>query len=205
QKTLGYSGLLEAKESRITNNLNWKGSPAGISITLLKGDIDLSFKNGRLKKLEGSSKALKLFGIFNIEALTRRFKLDFSDLYASGISFDKLKANLNFNHGLITFNSPMELEGPSSNFKLDGTVDMNQEMLDLSLIVTLPVSSNLPIISVLMGTAPQVAGIIYLANKLVGKHVDQLASIRYSIKGSFDSPDMILDSLFTNKPRKSQK
>ncbi len=205
QKALGFSGWLEAKESRITSNLNWEGSPAGIGVASLKGDIDLVFKKGRLKKLDASSEALKLFGIFNTETLARRLKLDFSDLYSSGVSFDKLKANLKFNRGVITFNSPMELEGPSSNFKLDGTVDTRQETLDLSLVVTLPVSSNLPILSVLMGTAPQVAGIIYLADKLLGKQVDQLASIRYRIKGSFDDPNMTLDGLFTNKPRKSQE
>ena len=203
QKALGFSGFLEAKESRFDASLNWDGSPLGGSVATMKGRIDLLLKKGRLRKVDsGSSGALKLFGIFNTEALARRMKLDFSDLYSSGISFDQIKGSLNFNRGVITFNSPMVIEGPSSDFKLDGSIDTNTEQLDLSLVVTLPVSSNLPILSVLLGTAPQVAGIIYIADKLVGKQVDQLASIRYRIHGSFDDPKMTLDKLFSNKPKK---
>ncbi|WP_257297313.1 YhdP family protein [Endozoicomonas sp. YOMI1] len=203
QKALGFSGFLEARESRFDVSLNWDGSPLGGSMATMKGRIDLLLKQGRLRKVDnGSSEALKLFGIFNTEALARRMRLDFSDLYSSGISFDQIKGSLNFNRGLITFNSPMVIEGTTSDFKLDGTIDTNTEQLDLSLVVTLPVSSNLPILSVLLGTAPQVAGIIYIADKLVGKQVDQLASIRYRIHGSFDDPEMTLDRLFSNKPKK---
>lgn len=203
QKALGFSGFLGAEESHINASLNWDGSPVAGSMAIMKGRVDLLLKNGRLHKVDnGSSEALRLFGVFNTEALARRMKLDFSDLYSSGISFDQIKGSLNFNSGLITFNSPMEIEGPSSDFKLDGSIDTNTEQLDLSLVVTLPVSSNLPILSVLLGTAPQVAGIIYIADKLVGKQVDQLASIRYRIHGSFDDPEMTLDRLFSNKPKK---
>ncbi|USE35042.1 TIGR02099 family protein [Endozoicomonas sp. SCSIO W0465] len=205
QAALGFSGFLEARESRFDASLNWDGTPLCGSIATMKGRIDLLLKKGRLRKVDhGSSEALKLLGVFNTEALARRMKLDFSDLYSSGISFDQIKGSLNFNRGLITFNSPMVIEGPSSDFKLDGTIDTNTEQLDLSLVVTLPVSSNLPILSVLLGTAPQVAGIIYIADKLVGKQVDQLASIRYRIQGSFDDPKMTLDKLFANKPRKTR-
>lgn len=205
QEALGFSGFLEAKESRFDVSLNWEGSPMGGEVATMKGRVDLLLKKGRLRKVDSSSSgALKMFGIFNTEALARRIQLDFSDLYSSGISFDQIRGTLNFNQGVITFDSPMVIEGPSSDFKLDGTIDTNREELDLSLVVTLPVSSNLPILSVLLGTAPQVAGIIYIADKLVGKQVDQLASIRYRIKGSFDDPKMTLDKLFSNQPRKSQ-
>ena len=74
--------------------------------------------------------------------------------------------------------------------------------LDLSLIVILPLTSNLPILSVLLGTSPQIAGIIYVADKLVGKKVAQLAGIRYRLHGSFEKPSMTLDKLFSNQPKK---
>ncbi len=205
QKALGYTGILEAKESHFEARLHWLGSPLCSDVASLKGSVDLVLENGRLRKLEkGSSGALKFFGLFNTEALTRRLKLDFSDLYASGISFDQLRGRLNFNQGVITFDSPLVIEGPSSNFKLDGIIDTQLETLNLSLVVTLPVSANLPILSVLMGTAPQVAGIIFLADKLVGSQVNQLASIRYRITGSFNNPKMTLDRLFSSKTKQNQ-
>ena len=198
-------GILQARESDITSSLNWLGPPYDVDVASLKGRVDLSLKKGALHLSDrGSSEALKLFGIFNIESLARRITLDFSDLFSSGVSFDRLQASLAFNRGVVTFDEPMIIEGPSSDFKLDGTINLNHQQLDLSLVVTFPLTSNLPILSVLLGTAPQVAGMIYIADKLLGKQVAQLTSIRYRIRGSFADPKMTLDKLFTNQPTKGR-
>ncbi len=199
QEAFGITPFAQAKKTRMEGTFGWPGSPLDIGFAAIKGTIAVDMDNGRLKKLEGGAGALKLFGILNTESLMRRLKLDFSDLYASGLSFDDLNGILRFNKGVVTFDSPIVIEGPSSNFKLDGIVDSVKENMDVSLVVTLPVTSNLPIFSVLLGAAPQVAGIFYLADKLVGKQVDQLASIRYRIEGSFDEPKVSLDQLFSNK------
>ncbi|AMO57453.1 hypothetical protein GZ77_15265 [Endozoicomonas montiporae] len=203
QESLGLPVMVEAKDTRIDTTLDWQGSPLGVNMDTLNGTLKLRHKEGILKQLDGGAGALKLFGIFNTEALLRRIRLDFSDLYSSGVSFDTMKGQLDFDNGIITFEEPLSVEGPSSNFKLDGLVNTRDEVMDLSLVVTLPVTSNLPILSVLFGTAPQVAGIIYLADKLVGRQVDQLASIRYRITGSFDEPSVTLNQLFSGDPQKN--
>ena len=198
QQSLGLPVMVEARDTRIETSLEWQGSPLGVNMSTLNGSLKLRHKDGVLKQLDGGAGgALKLFGIFNTEALLRRIRLDFSDLYSSGVSFDTVKGQLDFDNGIITFEDPLTVEGPSSNFKLDGLINTRDEVMDLSLVVTLPVTSNLPILSVLFGTAPQVAGIIYLADKLVGRQVDQLASIRYRITGSFDEPSVTLNQLFS--------
>ena len=202
QEALDLPTMVDAKDTRIDTQLTWRGSPLGVNMGTMDGSVKLRLKNGSLKQLDGGAGALKLFGIFNMEALLRRIRLDFSDLYSSGVSFDNLKGQLHFDKGIITFDEPLVVEGPSSNFKLDGLVNTIDEVMDLSLVVTLPVSANLPILSVLLGTAPQVAGIIYIADKLVGRQVDQLASIRYRITGSFDEPTVALDQLFSSKVKK---
>ncbi|WP_257288698.1 YhdP family protein [Endozoicomonas sp. SESOKO2] len=202
QEALGISPFVSAKKTTIQGKLAWDGPPMGINIVSLTGAVRLKLENGTLQKVEGGAGALKMFGILNMEALTRRLRLDFSDLYKKGISFDRLDGVVRFDEGIITFDKPLEIDGPSSNFKLDGRVDSVTESMDMSLVVTLPLSSNLPILSVLLGSAPQVAGLIYLADMLVGKQVDQLASIRYRIRGSFDNPEVTLDQLFSSKARK---
>ena len=202
QKSLGLPVMVDARDTRIDTTLEWQGSPMGINMSTMDGSLKLRLRDGSLKQLDGGAGALKLFGIFNAEAFLRRMRLDFSDLYSSGVSFDSLKGQLHFDKGIITFDEPLAVEGPSSNFRLDGQVNTTDEVMDLSLVVTLPVTSNLPILSVLLGTAPQVAGIIYLADKLVGRQVDQLASIRYRITGSFDEPSVTLDQLFSSRAKK---
>ena len=203
QKTVGLPELLTAENSKLGFNISWKGSPLGLQFKEVKGGIDINLENGRLKQKEASTEALKLFGILNVETFRRRLQLDFSDLYASGIAFDKVSGSVRFDQGDVTFDKPIMIEGPNSSFKLDGSADTKTEQLDLKLVVTLPVTSNLPILSVLLGSTPQLAGIIFIADKLVGKQVDQLASIRYQIQGSFSEPEMTLDQLFSEKSKRS--
>ncbi len=199
QEALYLPAFIQAKDSEFNGLLNWPGSPLDITFANTSGVLEVKMKDGKLNKLEGEADALKLFGLLNTESLSRRLKLDFSDLYASGLSFDTLKGVLRFNRGLITFDRPIVIEGPSSDFKFDGLVDSNKNALDLSMVITLPVSANLPIFSFLLGASPPVAGIIFLADKLIGNEVDKLASMRYQIKGSFNNPDVELDRLFSNK------
>lgn len=195
--------LVSAKKGLVDAQINWIGAPNDVNVRTMKGRVNIAFEKGTLHKLDKkASRSLKAFSIFNTAALARRMQLDFSDIFKSGVPFDKIKGQLNINKGLVTFENPLVIEGSTSNFKLDGVIDANRQRLDLSLVVTLPMSSNLPILSVLLGTAAPVAGAIFLADQLVGDQVNQLASIRYRIHGSFDNPQMTLDKLFSNTPKK---
>ncbi len=205
QAAAGIPVFVEAKNTEVDSKLNWKGSPLGVDFKMMSGTVDLDISKGKIRNADGNAEALKIFGILNTESLKRRLQLDFSDLFSSGISFDNLEGQLRFHQGVVTFDSPIVIEGPSSNFKLDGIVDGNNQNMNLNMVVTLPVTSNLPIMSLLLGTAPQVAGIIFIADKLVGKQVEQLASIRYLIQGTFDDPQMTLDQLFSNKTKKAER
>ncbi|PJE79983.1 hypothetical protein CI610_01045 [invertebrate metagenome] len=205
QESMDIPTFLQAEKSRIDMTIEWPSSPLDLDFQQLKGSMELNIKKGLLKKLEGGSGALKLFGILNTDSLIRRLKLDFSDLYESGISFDEISGQLDFSNGLVSINEPIEIKGPSSDFALSGIIDAKKETINANMIVTIPLSSNLPILSVLLGTAPQVAGIIYIADKLVGKQVDKLASVRYKISGTFDDPEVNIDKLFTNQLKSPDK
>ena len=170
----------------------------------MKGGVEISLKKGRIIDAGNGSGALRVFGVLNVDTLRRRMFLDFSDLYSSGISFDELTGVVRFNQGVVTFDQPVVIKGPSSTIRLNGVADANKEELDLTMSVTLPVTSNLPILSVLLGTAPPLAGVIYIADKLVGDQVNELASIHYTIKGTFDEPVVALDDNYARRARQQK-
>lgn len=203
QKRFDLKGHLQAKRSHFDVNFEWDVAPMLANLTNLTGDVDVDLRDGRITQLDdkGATGALKIFGLLSTESLLRRLRLDFSDLYSSGVTFDKLQGTVHFDKGLITLKKPMIIEGPTSNFKLAGEIDLPNDTVDMSLVVTIPLTSNLPILSVLLGTAPHVAGIIYLADVLVGRQLDQLASVRYHISGTLSDPKMELDGLFAGQPR----
>lgn len=49
------------------------------------------------------------------------------------------------------------MTGPSSNVELNGTLNLVGDQIDAKLMVTLPVSNNLPIAALIVG-APAVGG-----------------------------------------------
>ncbi len=199
---LGYPGLLSAKKLESQVDMRWQGSPAGFSINNVQGNIGLNMSDGRFDSMGASgSEALRLFGVLNIDTITRRLRLDFSDLYKSGMAFDRVRGRIVLDNGLISLVEPITIKGPSSDFKLSGQLSTKDQNLDMGLVVTLPVTKNIAVVSLLLGQ-PYVAGAAYLFDKFLGNRVEKFASLRYEIKGGFQEPEVKLDKLFSNREKR---
>ena len=189
-----------AKEVKIKINESWPGSPAGFNFDHSEGWARIELRNGNISAAKGAD-PLHIFGLLNIDAITRRLRLNFSDLYDTGVSFDKITGDITFSQGLINLDTPLIIDGPSSNFTIKGAINLPDKFMDLDMIVTLPVTQNLPIIGVLLGQ-PVIAGAIYLFDKIVGKSLMRFTSVRYDIVGPISHPDITLDKLFADKLKK---
>jgi hypothetical protein len=66
------------------------------------------------------------------------------------------------------------------------------------LIATLPVASNLPWLAALTGGLPAAAG-VYVISKIFEKQVDKFSSAVYSVKGTWQEPELAFDKLFDTK------
>ncbi len=199
-KDFGYDEFMLADRTKMSGDIRWAGSPAYLNASRLEGTTKLDIRSGRFP--EGSStSALRVFGVLNVDSIMRRLRLDFSDLYRSGLSFDRIKGITRFDLGVISFPEPLEVTGPSSDFTLGGSMNLPEDKLDMELVVTLPVTENLPIVGLLLGQ-PQIAGAIYLFDKLLGKKVQQFASMRYKITGTLDKPEVGFDKAFSDKVKK---
>ena len=190
--------LLEANSGRFVSSLRWDGSPLGFSILTSDGSIELSLKDGRFLDLGNSAEVLRLFGILNIETITRRLRLDFLDLVQPGVAFDSVDAEAILNKGVLTFDPELSMSGPSSSFRLTGTADLANQKLNQMLEVDIPLTNNLPLASVLLG-APQIGGAIYLVEKVLGRKIIKVGKTDYRIEGSFDDPSVSLLPPFSGK------
>lgn len=194
----GYSRSLEGEEARLAGDLSWSGSPAMFSLIDSTGELEIKGKEGRFIEVESSANVLRLFGILNFTSLARRLRLDFSDLFKKGYSFDKLKGRLALDRGQVTFVDSLVIDGPSAKFKIDGRTDMINQQFDQELIVVLPVSDNIPIAATIVG-APQVGIPLYLLNKVFGNMFERFTSARYRVTGSWDDPKIELVKIFENR------
>ncbi len=193
-----YPPSIEAKTSKIKGTLSWLGSPINLSLTQLKGNFTWKAKQGRLVELNGITDAMRVLGIMNLKALSRRLRLDFSDLFKKGYSFDNLAGSFNINNGFLKITEPLIVNGPSAKFMLDGTTNINTQTLDQQLIVVLPLSENIPIAAAIIG-APQVGIPLYILHKAFGNMFERFTSVRYNISGNWDAPDIDLVRVFSNK------
>ena len=171
--------------------LHWSGSPIDFSLGKLSGNINLSLEDGFLKTEDEKTGVLRLFGVLNADSIKRRLKLDFSDLYKSGVGYDTFIANASIDQGLLTLTEPLVIDGPAGKYVLNGRSDLATKALDIDMLVELPFSQNVPLAALVLG-APQIGGLIWVADKLLGEPLSALTTSRYDITGSWEQPTVNL-------------
>jgi uncharacterized protein (TIGR02099 family) len=188
----GYSTGVVSKSAQVGVDLYWDYPPDRIAVPVIAGDLRLDLRDGQLLQTSGTAAdALKLVGILNINNLARRLRLDFSDLYKKGISYDRIMGEIQLDRGQLSFPEPLSVRGPSSRLKLSGNFDLNRGDIDAKLVVALPITSNLPwvVALTLPGGLPLAAG-VFVAGKVFEKELEKLTSAVYEVTGTLDKPSI---------------
>lgn len=198
-KAWDFAPSVTSESFRVDVDGNWPGSPAWLSLKRFSGTLEPSLRKGQFVEVQGSAQALRVFGLLNFNSIGRRLRLDFSDLLGKGLGYDRVKGNLQATDGLFVTREPITLTGPSSNLELDGNLDMKNEQIEAKLLVTLPVTNNLPLAALIVG-APAIGGALFVADKLLGDKVARFASVQYDVKGPLQDPEISFDKPF-EKPQ----
>ncbi len=193
-----FTPTLDSREAWASANLKWPASPAGLHLPEISGQVAAKIDKGRFIEVDSRASALRVFGILNVDTISRRLRLDFSDLFKKGLTYDQIKGRFSLKNGILTSMGTLDIEGPSTKFYLSGRIDLLRETLDQELVVTLPVTASLPFAALLAG-APALAGAIYLTEKLLGDKLERLASARYRVRGSWNDPEVKLIKMFSDK------
>ncbi|WP_460140278.1 YhdP family protein [Pseudomonas sp. S2_E01] len=194
-KGWGFAPSVTSEDFHMDIDGRWPGSPAWLATKRFSGTLDASLNKGQFVEVEGSAQALRVFGLLNFNSIGRRLRLDFSDLFGKGLSYDRVKGLLTATNGVYVTSKPIVMTGPSSNVELDGTLSLVDEKIDAKLLVTLPVTNNLPIAALIVG-APAVGGALFLIDKLIGDRVARFASVKYTVKGPYKEPQITFDKPF---------
>ncbi|SEM30296.1 TIGR02099 family protein [Pseudomonas sp. ok272] len=194
-KGWGFAPTVTSDNFHLDIDGRWPGSPAWVGLKRFSGSLDASLNKGQFVEVEGGAQALRVFGLLNFNSIGRRLRLDFSDLFGKGLSYDRVKGLLVASDGVYVTREPIVLTGPSSNLELNGTLDMVRDRVDAKLMVTLPLTNNLPIAALIVG-APAVGGALFLIDKLIGDRVARFASVKYTVKGPVKEPKITFEKPF---------
>lgn len=187
----GYAPSIGSESFEVAIDGSWPGSPAMAGLKHFSGSLDGGLRKGQLNDVEGGASALRVFGLLNFNSLGRRLRLDFSDLFGKGLSYDRIEGRLTGIDGVLLTRGPVVLDGPSTRLELDGQLDMAQDRIAAKLRVTLPLTNNLPLAALLAGAAP-VAGALFIVDQLVGERLSRVASVEYRVDGPLLEPKISL-------------
>ncbi len=195
--------MLDSQYARTRLDFTWPGTPEDFALVKTQGDFSLKVKDGRFYRSTGqaSNALLRLVGLFNFDSWVRRLKLDFSDVYKGGTPYERIEGSLRIKDAVLYLDEPIEVVNTSSRLQMGGMIDLKDETLDTSLVATLPVGGNATLITALAAGLPAAAG-VYAVSKIFKKQVDRVASVSYSIEGSWAQPVVSFDRLFDNKAAK---
>jgi len=188
---LGHARHMRDARAKTKFDLNWPGHPGQIHMATLAGSLDAKISEGRLAEVDPG--ITRVLGLLNVDALTRRLKLDFGDLVKKGYSFDKISGSFRFDKG-NAFTNDLVVDGPASDIEIGGRIGLLDHELEQLVSVTPKLDATLPIISTIAGGP--VAGIAtLLAQEFMADEVDQLNRFEYAVSGNWDKPKLTpLDS-----------
>lgn len=183
----GFEDSLDGGDANANIKAEWPGTPAEFELSRLDGDIQVAIRDGRLKDLDAGGG--RIFGLLSISRLPRRLILDFSDLFGEGFKFDKITGSFSIADG-DAYTNDLSLTSSAADIDISGRIGLASQDYDQLAVVTPKMASSLSLIGGLAG-GPGVALGLWVADRLIGKKINSLGSVTYSITGPWDEPVVV--------------
>jgi len=185
---VGFGGTLNEGEGLLAGSLVWPAPAYKPSLENLVGDVDIDLKKGRILKVDPG--AVKLAGLFALEAIPRRLSFDFKDLVLDGLDYETIRGNVQLANG-IAHASLVQLNSSVGVLDITGESNLITRQYNQRLTVLPRVSSALPIIGIITGGATAGIGALFAGGflKAIGLDFDRIGLRDYSLTGSWDSPE----------------
>jgi uncharacterized protein (TIGR02099 family) len=188
--------LVEGRKGEAVMDLSWSGSPLDVDYLATRGSVAVDIGASRIPNTDSRTSALRMLGVMNFASVSRRLRLDFSDLYKKGLSCDRISGDFEID-GPDVETRNLIIKSPSAEFRVSGSLDMEEETVNQRVDVTLPVSSNL-YLGCLAG--PTACAGIFVVERLWGSKLEKMTSVAYSVTGTWDNPSVKeIEGIFERK------
>ncbi|MCG6872257.1 MAG: TIGR02099 family protein [Gammaproteobacteria bacterium] len=164
--------------------LSWEGNPDDFSPKRVVGRFDLNASGGRFLGLDPG--AGRLFGLFNMNAITRRLRLDFTDIFSKGYSYDSISGRVTLAGGRA-YTSNMELHGPAADIRMAGETSLESRENKMNLTVLPQLGGNLALASGIYA-GPAAGAVVYVLQKLLKRQLSGMIRYNYEVRGTWDDP-----------------
>ena len=185
----GYDGLVNGGKTEDQLDATWPGPPSALSLANMDGTLAIKVNDGRIPEADSPGVG-RLLGLVSLAELPRRLTLDFGDVFGKGLAFDSITGEFTLANGNATTDN-LVIAGPAANVKVTGRTGLRARDYDQQMLVVPHVGNSLPLVGAVVG-GPIGAAAGLAVQGLLGKGLNQAASARYSITGSWDKPVITL-------------
>ncbi len=199
---LGYAGTISKGHGTMELSAEWPGGPGDFDWRGVDGRASLLIQDGRLLDVEPG--AGRIFGLLSLNALPRRLILDFSDVFRSGLAFDRIEGDFVIEQGRARTDN-LYLDGPAARVEVKGVTDLAARLYEQEVTVTPHIGSSLPVAGALAG-GPAVGAAVFLAERIFRHDIAKLTRIRYRMTGPWNAPEIVtIQKERTDRPRKRRR
>ena len=181
---LGFGKVVKGGKGGMSGQIAWDGSPLAMDYPSLTGQVNLSITAGQFLKADPG--VGRLLGVLSLQALPRRFLLDFRDVFQQGFAFDDISGDLQIARGVAQTNN-LRMRGVQAAVLMEGKTDIEQETQDLRVIVVPEIDAGTASLAY-AAINPAIGLGAFLAQTLFNKPLVAANTREFHITGSWAEP-----------------
>jgi uncharacterized protein YhdP len=182
---VGFEKTLRGGKGRIEGEFSWRGLPTSFDFPTLSGNLSLKLGSGQFLKAEPG--VAKLLGVMSLQSLPRRLTLDFRDIFSEGFQFDSIASTASITRGVLKTDS-FKMRGVNAVVLMDGTVDLNDETQNLSVVVIPELNAGGASVVYGLAVNPVIGLGSFLAQLFLRNPLSQALTQEYQITGPWKDP-----------------
>ena len=184
---VGLSGMLKGGAGEMSGKVQWLGQLLAFDLARLSGAVKLDLGKGQFAQVEPG--AGRLLGLLSLQSLTRRIRLDFTDVFSSGFAFDSLRGTASIDAGVFR-SSDVAIQGPAAKVAMRGEADLAANRQQVLVRITPTISESVAVITGATLLNPVAGAVAFAAQKLLQDPVSQILSYEYEVTGSLTEPQV---------------
>lgn len=185
-KALGFAELVDGGQTLAKLQATWAGAPSAFSLAVVDGELDISVGKGRIPEVDTG--AGRILGLLSLGEIPRRLALDFSDLFRSGLSFNKIQGRFSLDQG-NAYTERLVIEGPAAEIRIAGRTGLKTQDYAQTMEVLPRAGNVLPVVGALAG-GPAGAALGALAQTVLANPFKQMTRTLYSVSGPWKAPQI---------------
>ncbi|GAA5787376.1 YhdP family protein [Chitiniphilus shinanonensis] len=180
---MGYAGTMSRAAGAFSGEVSWDGAPFPPDFDSMQGSLSLELGAGQFQRIDPG--AARLLSVLSLQSLTRRVKLDFSDVFSEGFEFDSIKGDALIERGIARTDN-LVIAGPSAQVLFRGEANFVEGTQNLHVRIVPLVGDT---VAIAAGIVNPLAGVAaFLLQRALKDPLGQLVAYEYDITGSMRDP-----------------